>query len=106
MKGQRWLLHRLSLGLLLALMASLGAGAPEAVQADRPAAHLDIGRYGGLAIGVPYEDLSGTNEGSVNVLYGSSGGLTTAGSARFDQSMPGVPGSAENGDHFGSSLAV
>jgi FG-GAP repeat len=51
-----------------------------------------------LAVGVPGEnDIAG----AVNVLYGSSGGLTTTGGQLFTQ----VGGAVEAGDAFGAQLA-
>ncbi|MFL5797663.1 MAG: integrin alpha [Actinomycetota bacterium] len=65
-----------------------------------------------LAIGVPSEGL-GTNTacGAVDVLYGTTGGLTTTGSQLFTQDTPGVKDQCEAqvaltlGDDFGFSLA-
>jgi FG-GAP repeat len=60
-----------------------------------------------LAIGVPFEGEPFVSQlGAVNVLYGSASGLTGAGSQLFDQGSPGVVGTAENGDRFGSALAA
>jgi hypothetical protein len=42
----------------------------------------------------------------VNVLYGSTRGLTGVGGQFFTQDSPGVPGAAEPDDGFGSALAV
>jgi hypothetical protein len=42
----------------------------------------------------------------VNVVYGTAGGLTGAGSQLFTQNNPGVPGASEPGDGFGAALAV
>src|SRR4030095_1305931 len=56
-----------------------------------------------LAIGVPYEDLSGIGgAGAVNVIYGSfvNGGLTSSNNQFWTQGSAGVPGGAESGDHF------
>ncbi|MGW1007370.1 FG-GAP-like repeat-containing protein [Streptomyces sp. NPDC002520] len=60
-----------------------------------------------LAIGVPYESLGrATRAGDVLVLRAGAGGLTTTGSARYSQDSPGVPGSAENNDVFGSQVRL
>lgn len=61
-----------------------------------------------LAVGAPDEDLPGpagdlVNAGNVTVFYGSATGLGT--SEAWDQDVAGVPGAAETGDLFGSSLA-
>jgi FG-GAP repeat len=61
---------------------------------------------GDLAIGVPDEDVGAIdNAGAVNVLYGSATGLSAAGDQFWTQDSTGVPGDAETGDLFGSSLA-
>jgi hypothetical protein len=61
-----------------------------------------------LAIGVPWDDPSGDagGHGAVNVIYGSSGGLTSVGAQLWNQDVRGVPGGAEPGDQFGASLAA
>jgi len=60
-----------------------------------------------LAIGVPFEDVEAIgNAGAVNVLYGSSGGLTATGDQFWHQDSSGVKGTAESGDDFGWSLAA
>jgi hypothetical protein len=60
-----------------------------------------------LAVGVPFEGEPFVSQlGGVNVLYGSAGGLSEAGSQLFTQDNPGVVGTAENGDDFGRALAV
>jgi len=62
--------------------------------------------YDDLAVGVPRED-KGTDvdTGAVNVIYGSSGGLTTTGNQIWDQDAFAT-GTAEPGDQFGSVLAA
>jgi hypothetical protein len=79
------------------------AQAPGSLQADFNNDGADD-----LAVGVPFEEQSGTavDAGAVNVLYGSPGGLTGAGSQVLTQDTPGVPGSAEQGDVFGFALAT
>ncbi|GAA2204681.1 FG-GAP repeat protein [Streptomyces bangladeshensis] len=60
-----------------------------------------------LAIGIPYETLGrAVRAGDVLVLRGSAGGLTTTGAARYSQDTPGVPGSAESQDVFGSQVRL
>ena len=44
--------------------------------------------------------------GNVVLLKGGPNGLTTAGAQSFHQATTGVPGAAEAGDHFGSSLRL
>jgi hypothetical protein len=71
---------------------------------------LAVGNFDGdghadVAIGAPY---AADIEGRVYVLHGTSGivPLTTSGAQTLSQNTPGVPGTAENGDQFGFSLAV
>lgn len=68
-----------------------------------------------LAIGVPYEDIGACHSfpwdgiceaGGVNVLYGSSGGLSASGDDWWDQGSPGIKGVPETMDRFGWSLAA
>jgi FG-GAP repeat len=59
-----------------------------------------------LAIGVPFEDVGAIGDaGAVNVLYGSSTGLTATGDQFWHQDSSGVQDTAEAGDSFGWSLA-
>lgn len=73
--------------------------------------------YDDLAIDVPGEDMAPSvedsnavydDEGAVNVVYGSAAGLssTFVPDQFFTQDSPGVEGTAEIGDRFGSALAV
>ena len=60
---------------------------------------------GDLAVGAPGEDVgAATDAGAVNVQYGSSTGLPGPGGQLFTQNSPGVGGTAESGDGFGSAL--
>src|SRR5918995_1288864 len=60
-----------------------------------------------LAVGVPFEGVGSIESaGAVNVLYGSAGGLSGAGSQLFTQDTAGVPGAAEDFDFFGFALAA
>jgi hypothetical protein len=60
-----------------------------------------------LAAGAPGESVGSIiAAGAVSVLYGSAGGLTTSGGQLFTQNSAGVPGTAEDFDFFGDSLAV
>ncbi|MFJ9870146.1 FG-GAP-like repeat-containing protein [Streptomyces sp. NPDC101165] len=63
--------------------------------------------YADIAVGASYEEVDGRRSvGNVVLLKGSSAGLTTSGAQSFHQATPGVPGAAEAGDHFGSSLRL
>ena len=80
---------------------------------DRLASVLATGDFDGdgvfdLAIGTPNEGWNSlTNSGVVQVLYGVSGtGVTLAGEQWFHQDVSGIPGSAEDEDRFGFSLAA
>ncbi|MET7974253.1 FG-GAP and VCBS repeat-containing protein [Streptomyces mirabilis] len=63
--------------------------------------------YADVVTGVPGEDLAGrTDAGTFAVLRGSSTGLSGTRVQVFSQNTAGVPGTAENGDRFGSRTAV
>src|SRR5581483_1330836 len=69
--------------------------------------------FADLAIGVPDEDTPAEveNSGAVIVIYGSANGLTATDPTKpasqfWSQNSPGVPGTSEDGDHFGSALAA
>jgi hypothetical protein len=71
------------------------------------AGDFDRDGYADLAIGVPGEDLSGMSAvGAVNVVYGSSGGLTGAGDQFWYQGSAGTQNAAEDGDRFGRALTA
>jgi hypothetical protein len=60
-----------------------------------------------LAIGVPFEDVNGASDaGAVNVIYGSSNGLTAVGNQLWSQNSAGIFGISEGGDRFGYALAA
>jgi hypothetical protein len=60
-----------------------------------------------LAIGIPFENIGTVvDAGGVNVLYGSSSGLSAAGSQFWDQDKPGIVGTPEAVDCFGYTLAA
>ena len=63
--------------------------------------------YADLAIGAPAESLGGKNHaGAVNVLRGSATGLTATGNQLWTQDSPGIRGTAEKDDQFGSAVAA
>jgi hypothetical protein len=71
------------------------------------AGDFDSDGYADLAIGVPFEEIDGNNAaGAVHVLYGSTTGLTAAGSQFFDQSEVGGLNDLEAVDLFGSAFAA
>jgi hypothetical protein len=60
-----------------------------------------------LAVGVFQETVSGHGgAGAVNVIFGSSSGLTASGDQYFTQNSSGVGDSAEDDDQFGRVLAA
>src|SRR5436309_10040561 len=62
--------------------------------------------FADLAIGVPFEDVGvNSNAGAVNVLYGSSSGLTGTGDQFWTQDATGTDPS-EAGDNFGAFVAT
>jgi hypothetical protein len=70
---------------------------------------LAAGRFAGsshadLAVGVPGNGRKG--HGAVNILYGSSSGLTAFGSQLWSQSSRGVKGKAAAEEQFGSSVTA
>jgi hypothetical protein len=79
---------------------------------DRFGAALAAGDFDGdgfddLAVGVLGESLGARNgAGAVNVIQGSAAGLTANGNQLFTENTPGVPGTSQEGDGFGSSLAA
>jgi hypothetical protein len=58
-----------------------------------------------LAISAAWEGIGRAGAaGTVHLLYGSPGGLTSIGSQRWHQGADGIPGKAEGGDLFGRRL--
>jgi FG-GAP repeat len=102
----------------LAIVASIGltmALIPSHILAARPAAmpsDFNGDGYADLAIGVPFEDVgSKMDAGAVNVIYGSSKGLTASGDQLWSEDSPGVKGKAYgwgakrvHPDRFGADL--
>jgi len=63
--------------------------------------------YDDLAVGVPFESVNGeAAAGSVNVIYGGPGGLTTTGNQLFNQDTPGIEDDAEALDVCGTTVAT
>lgn len=58
-----------------------------------------------LAVGIPNQNVGSViDAGAVNVIYGSVSGLAPLGNRSFNQNSTGVPGVAEEDDHFGGAL--
>lgn len=71
------------------------------------AANFGKSAHADLAIGVPAEQINTVRSGGgVNIIYGSTNGLTGTGSQFWSQDSAGIFGVAENGDRFGSFLAA
>jgi hypothetical protein len=67
---------------------------------------FDADGYADLAVGVPGEDVGAVPDaGAVHVLYGGAGGLADS-NQLWHQETPGMPGSNESQDFFGSALAA
>jgi hypothetical protein len=63
--------------------------------------------FGDLVIDVIFEDVTGQiDAGAVHVIYGSSTGLHVSRNQQWSQDSPDIEDTAEDGDGFGSSLAV
>ncbi len=71
------------------------------------AGDFDCDGYSDLAVGIPRENLGSyaTDGGAVNVIYGSSGGLSTVDDF-FQQNSTGVLGTAAAYDDFGAGLVA
>jgi uncharacterized protein (TIGR03437 family) len=59
--------------------------------------------YDDLVVGTPGENNA---RGTVNIIYGSGGGLTANGNVRRQQGDDGVPDNDEDGDGFGEVIAA
>ncbi|MEU0004157.1 FG-GAP-like repeat-containing protein [Streptomyces sp. NPDC006314] len=92
----------LTTGLLTALPVTPAAAAPSRLTGDfNGDGYLDI------ALGAPSHQVGTAQQaGGVVVLYGSSSGVSAAKHTVITQNSTGVPGTAEEGDLFGGSLAA
>ncbi len=112
--------------LAIAAVAGLGSVAPAIVRATTtpvigiaidPVASGERADYDGdgfddLVVGSPLENVAGGTlwwpvhfAGQINVLYGTSSGISSAGDQAFDMRDVGVSGTPESNDHFGEALA-
>jgi disulfide bond formation protein DsbB len=85
----------------------VGDGAEEADQFGWALAAANLGRssQADLAIGVAKEDVGAASDaGAVNVLYGSSTGLTATGDQFWHQNSSGIADAAEQSDVFGGAV--
>ncbi|SDO57459.1 FG-GAP repeat-containing protein [Streptomyces sp. cf386] len=89
-------------GLLTALPATGAFAAPSGQAGD-----FNGDGYRDVAIGASCTDVgSASCAGAVVVLYGSSSGVSASKKAIITQNSAGVPGTAEDTDLFGASLAA
>lgn len=73
---------------------------------DNFGCYVGIGDFDGngfadASICVQTEDLGATDQGAVNVIYGSAAGLASAGNQLWSQDSPGIGEVGETGDFFG-----
>jgi hypothetical protein len=83
-----------------------GAESNDVFGATLAAADFGKSTHADLAVGVPLENFAATDDGGVNVIYGSSLGLTEAGDQFWSQNSPGIQEAAESDDTFGATLAA
>ncbi|MER7837417.1 FG-GAP-like repeat-containing protein [Streptomyces sp. NPDC096040] len=68
---------------------------------------VDGDGYADVAVGASYETIGAARRtGTVTLLRGSAAGLTGAGATRYTENTPGVPGTDENNDFFGSAVRL
>jgi disulfide bond formation protein DsbB len=87
----------------------VGDGAEEGDQFGWALAAANLGKssQADLAIGVAKEDVGAASDaGAVNVLYGSSTGLTASGDQFWHQNSSGIADASEEFESFGSALAA
>ncbi|WP_461020194.1 FG-GAP-like repeat-containing protein [Streptomyces daliensis] len=76
-----------------------------AAKAAKTAGDIDGDGHADLGVGAPDGTASGKSKaGYVGVTYGSETGVDTARHLSLTQASPGVPGTPEAKDHFGSSV--
>jgi hypothetical protein len=68
------------------------------------AGDFDGSGHDDLVVGVPFEDVGGTDEGAVNILYGTGAGLSAANDQVWHRGVTFVDGLAQNSDKFGLSV--
>ncbi|MFI8004885.1 FG-GAP repeat protein [Streptomyces sp. NPDC086010] len=100
-------------GIVIAAAPTASAGTPGGTRADDRNCDFDGDGYDDVLTGAPGGTDGGRKgAGYVTVQYGSAGGIGTATgvprvrTAVFGQSTPGVPGTAEAGDGFGTAVAT
>jgi FG-GAP repeat len=109
-------MRRSLLVLVLVAVSTIGwspatalAGGASGAAPTGPRVQADFNGDGAddIAVGVPGESVGSIiSAGAVNVLLGSGGGLSGAGSQLFHQDVAGIGSTAEQFDSFGEALAV
>jgi FG-GAP repeat len=109
-------MRRSLLVLVLVAVSTIGwspatalAGGASGAAPTGPRVQADFNGDGAddIAVGVPGESVGSIiSAGAVNVLLGSGGGLSGAGSQLFHQDVAGIGSAAEEFDSFGAALAV
>ncbi|MDG4858576.1 FG-GAP repeat protein [Streptomyces sp. T-3] len=102
---------RLSAVLLAATTVLAGAGlvgtAGSASAAGVAGPDLNGDGYADAVVGVGSAEVEGKKAaGFIHVLYGGENGLGNGGIIKYTQEFPGIPGTSEAGDRFGSSVVT
>ena len=84
------------------------AEANDAFGSALAAGDFDGDGYADLAVGIPFEDWAGTDEGSVHVFYGSSigPGVTTPNDEVWSAGEGSAAGTSDDSNRCGTALAV
>lgn len=116
--GQVNVIYGSAAGLVPGVAAAFNQNTPGiegvAEEGDEFGRTLETGDFNGdgyddLAVGVPYEGYEADglpNMGAVNIIYGSAGGLTTAGNAIIHLALAEVSGTPAYNGMFAFSLAA
>jgi hypothetical protein len=110
--GSETCMRRSILTVMLAVMSTALPGVHGLLAAEPwlggvARSDFDGDGFADLAVGVPLEDVGGTvDAGAVQVLYGSTDGLSETADQFWTQDSEGLSGSAESEDRFGATLAT
>jgi hypothetical protein len=81
-----------------------------ATDVEQFGAAVSVGQFGrggsaDVAVGIPFDILQGKGfVGGVNVFYGTTAGLSAAGSQLWNQDSPGIASTAKKDEQFGNAL--